>query len=225
MLKFKCFIEGVAEKMPIIPTKEHSFEWFQKAREFYSQNKHLDFQTTRCPGIASIFTKGWIQKSYQDFVIKTNGDEESFAWESEIDQHIEVKGIFFGDYVSFHSADQLADFKKFPPGTLKTMIKIHSPWFVEIPKGYSLLVMPVPYSDESRFTAATGILKGNQFLNVQLYWHCLNSTEVVKAGTPLNQMLLIKDDVIAYDIETIEDASDYLREKWNLDAYRLRETL
>ena len=44
MLKFKCFIEGVAEKMPIIPTKEHSFEWFQKAREFYSENKHLKLQ-------------------------------------------------------------------------------------------------------------------------------------------------------------------------------------
>lgn len=218
MLKFKCFMEGVAEKMPIIPTKEHSFEWFQKAREFYSQNKHLEFQTTKCPGITSIFNKGWIHKTYKDFVIKTNGDEVSFVWGSEINQ---IEKRFIGDYITFHSTDQLSDFYEFPPGTLKTILNIHSPWFVEIPKGYSLLMMPVPYNDESRFTAATGILKGNQFLNVQLYWHCLNSTEVVKAGTPLNQMLLIKDDVIAYDIETIEDVESYLKENFKSKHYIL----
>ena len=98
---------------------------------------------------------------------------------------------------------------------LETVIKIQTPWFVEVPKGYSLLLMPLPYSDDKRFTAAMGLLRGNQPLNVQVFWHCLNSEEIIPAGTPLNQMILIKDQSVGYEINYEPNSAKFITEKFD----------
>ena len=106
-------------------------------------------------------------------------------------------------------------FQEKTPNTLETVIKIQTPWFVEVPKGYSLLMMPLPYSDDKRFTAATGLLRGNQPLNVQVFWHCLNSEEIIPAGTPLNQMILIKDQSVGYEINYEPNSAKFITEKFD----------
>lgn len=219
MIKFKCFLDNVANDMPIVHTKDIDFDWIQRAKEYYSTTNRSS-KTTSCPGIFSIVKAGWIHRSYQDIKIQTNGDGYTFNWETRIDQKETKNGKYIQDYVSYHDAGLLSDFYNLGHNTLKTVIKIQSPWFVEIPKGYSLLLMPVAYSDDNRFTAASGLLKGNQFLNVQLYWHRLNSTEMIAKGTPLNQMLLIQDETVYHEIETVEDVGLYLKENFNyFDKY------
>ena len=66
-----------------------------------------------------------------------------------------------------------------------------------IPKGYTLMSMPIPYPDSHVFTAAIGFLDGDygpNFLNVQLFWHELNGEVFIPAGTPLCQYILIKKE-------------------------------
>ena len=101
--------------------------------------------------------------------------------------------------------NMLEKFKKFEKNTLTTIIKIQSPWYVTIPDGYSLLSMPVPYNDDSRFTAATGLLKGSNYLNIQLYWHRINSKEKIEKGTPLCYYLVMKDEIFTEEISEIND--------------------
>jgi hypothetical protein len=72
--------------------------------------------------------------------------------------------------------------------------------------------MPVPYNDDNRFTAATGILKTNNFWNVQLYWHARPGKHIIKAGTPIGQMIAIKNDTVDSEIEIVEDARSFLKE-------------
>ena len=210
-------MDGVAENMPIIPIKQYHFEWIERAKQFYAVNDY-SVKTTKCPGILSILNKGWIQRSYQDILIETKGDNRDFNWKTPIDQATTKNGCAIGDYIHWHYQEQFDAFHPVRPGTLQTILKINSPWFVEVPKGYSLLMMPVPYNDDNRFTAATGLLRGNNFLNVQLFWHCTNSVERIPAGTPLNHMILIKDDTVDYHIETIDNAMKYLKE--NCDQYK-----
>ena len=109
-------------------------------------------------------------------------------------------GDLLGDYISSHSKEQLQKFKPFLENTLHAIVKINSPWVVYIPDGYSLLSMPIPYNDDVRFTAATGFVKKMSFCNVQLYWHKLNSKELIKKGTPLCQYILVKDEEIDFEI-------------------------
>jgi hypothetical protein len=68
--------------------------------------------------------------------------------------------------------------------------------------------MPVSYNDDTRFTAATGILTYNNHLNIQLYWHCLDSTEVIKKGTPLCQYILLKNENVNFEIKDLQSLEE-----------------
>ena len=75
--------------------------------------------------------------------------------------------------------------------------------------------MPIPYNDETRFVAATGLVKNKSWLNVQLFWNRINSKEIIKKGTPLCQYVLIKDNSVDYIIENVtqKDAQYHLRNR------------
>ena len=190
---FKSFIPNI--KFSLEKNKPINFFWFQRAYQDYKKNfKSMAMHTVRCPGINSIIKTGWIQKTYQDITITTNGDQTDFTWESEINQKNTEYGDVIGDYVHCHPPDQLDKFRPMDENTLKTIIKIQSPWIVYVPKGYRLLSMPVAYNDTNAFTAATGLLgEGIEALNVQLYWHNLHGETFIKKGTPICQYILIKD--------------------------------
>lgn len=216
MLKFKCFIKDVAKEMPIIPTSQHNFKWVNEAREFYKTANH-ERKTTSCPGIFSLLRTGWIHRSYMDIRVETYHDGLSYNTMTSYDQSrlAGEAAKFCGQYMGFHDSTQL-EWVDLAEGTARTMLKIQSPWFVEIPKGYSLLMMPIPYADDARFTAAHGLLKGNNYLNVQLFWNQKEGVEIIKKGTPLNQMVLIKDEPDDYEIETIESGAvdAYMKENY-----------
>ena len=77
------------------------------------------------------------------------------------------------------------------------LIKINTPWAVKVPRGYSMMLMPVAYADESRFTVMSGLIQSDlpaAPINVQMRWHVKEGKELIKAGTPLAQLILIKDD-------------------------------
>jgi hypothetical protein len=223
-IKFRCAIPEVLKSMPIKRCKPSDFNWFKKAIADLKNNKHLytdpinNGHTGKCPGIISVLSTGWIHRAYQEFVIKTDGTGSSFEWRSEIDQKRLKYGFMFQDYVHFHTPEQLDKYRPMDKNTLKTVIKIHSPWSVVIPEGYSLLSTAVPFNDDTRFTAATGILKGTIPLNIQLFWHRTNSLEVVKKGTPLCYYLLIKDEQIEDELVEITD-TEAVMTRYNMDNF------
>lgn len=198
------------ERESLVRASKVSFNWINSLRNFLDKKFPIEQfpkyppRTTKCPGIFSIMGTGWITKSYVDFAIKTNGDGETFIAKLRENIHSFNNSRHLDNYVGNHPAEQLLQFKPHQTPTLKTVLKVHCPWMVDIPDGYSLLMMPIPYADENRFTAAVGLLRGVQPLNIQLYWHCLNSEELIQAGTPLNQMILIKDESMEYSIELLE---------------------
>ena len=213
MIKFHCVLPDVIKEMPIIPTAQHQYDWILKARDYYNLiGTQAKTKTTKCPGIFSVLGSGWIHRTYQEITIQTFGDNVTYAWGTPYNQKDGLHGKFIGDYVCDHPPDQLKSFKDFPLNTLHTVLKIQTPWLVTIPKGYSLLMMPIPYNDDVRFTAATGLLRGTNFLNVQLFWHCLNSREIIKQGTPINQMLLVKDEKLEHVIEAVQDPEQFFKD-------------
>jgi len=208
-LKFYTFIPELIVDMPITKATHKDFEWVKKAYEDYRENSNMKSHTSKCPGILSIMNMGYIQKTYQDITIMPSGD--GFYWKISINQAALKFGDVISNYVSEHTPEQLYKFKKFPKNTLPTILKIQSPWFVEIPEGYSLLSMPIPYNDNVTFTAATGILRGNNFCNVQVYVHSLNEEIFIPKGTPLCQYILIKDEPDTCELKVIESRDQFLK--------------
>lgn len=198
-VEFCCLIGGVDKVMPVVRARDLEHAWVNSVRTAYAeQRKQPDFGMTRslhtakCPGIFSLMRHGWVVRTWQDIVIETNGDKNSFSWTTPIDQ----KALPFGsDYVGFHDAHSLADhMQDWPDNALRVALKINSPWMARIPKGYYLLEMPVAYGDESRFTTLPGFFDcdhGPAPLSQQLLWHVLEGKTLIKAGTPLAQYVLV----------------------------------
>ena len=209
-IEFISLNPALTQLMPIEPAKKVNRDWLKKA--IFDLKKQLKDDPTpknfitnvsKCPGIIGVMKNGWIQKSWMDLFITTNGDGTTFKWTSAIDQ----KGQNFGhdlndDYLSWHPPELYCNYNP-NKNTLRSIVKICSPWLVYIPKGYYLISMPIPYSDRQEFTAAIGLLDpddGPNFLNVQLFWHELEKEVFIPAGTPLQQYFLIKKETIDFSI-------------------------
>ena len=193
---FQATLPGIETVMPIIPASSYKPKWLATARSKYSEKlagqQLIDRRYAsvhRCPGIIDLMNSGWIVRAWQDFTIETNGDGGSFKWNASIDS----KDYIGNDDIGHMLGHALTDYLPKRIDTLSTVIKFNSPWLVTVPKGWSLLYMPMLYSDDGRFTSCPGILDTeiDKMLNIQLFWHKLNSIEVIKAGTPLAHLVLM----------------------------------
>jgi len=164
----------------------------------------------QCPGIIQYMQRGYIIKAWQDIHIQTDEFGDDFTWETATSRHeiltnhqyeknsnIDPKVISEQVEAELQSFPQNQFFDFFPrKNTLKEVLKINTPWFVKLPKGYGALVLPIFYDNEERFTTIPGILLTDYLekLNVQLYWHNLGpeNNSVIKAGTPLAKIIPIK---------------------------------
>jgi hypothetical protein len=215
-IEFQCLVEGVDRIMPITSAKDSMPTWVYSAREdFINSRQTHDYRFTKqshiakCPGIFSLMRKGWILKTWQDIVIETNGNLDSFSWSTPINQKATSVGV---DYVDFHSSVNFRNYmQNWPKDTLNCIIKIQSPWVAKIPKGHYLLELPVPYADENRFTTLSGVFDcdhGPAPLNQQLQWHVTNGKTLIKAGTPLAHYLLLDKKDVDFINTVKQDKSD-----------------
>jgi hypothetical protein len=151
--------------------------------------------TAKCPGVYNYVRHGWVMTTWQDFVIETNGDSETFLWTTPVDQARRATVPTVGDMIEGHSKQQYADYIGGTiPNSLSTVIKINTPWRCIVPKGYYLEEGPLPYTSEKRFTTVPGYFdreSGVAQMNVQILWHVMKGKTLIKAGTPIAHYRLI----------------------------------
>jgi hypothetical protein len=208
-LNFYCSLPEVMDRYPIIPAKNFRPQWARDSAVAYKEfvkNSPVNVRTTgtvKCPGIRDISSKGFILQSWFDFSILTtdNPIEFQYALPQGLDKHLKDLG-FKKDLIEWFSGDVPQVTIPLANNNLQTLLKIITPWAVSIPKGWSLLIMPIPYPDEPEFTATHGILGQGDFyeINPILKWHKRPGELLVKAGTPLCQLIPIKDNTIEYEI-------------------------
>lgn len=220
-IEFIAKIPGIQAIHPPQPTSQLSLPWVADSKKFAEHamqdyNRPQHGATHKCSGITKLHQQGWILTTWHDLYIETNGDGEGFGWKlpSGINpQTVPTQPIgmfvpeFYGAYPSV----------KFAAPTLKTIIKIHLPWTFRITRGWGLLMLPLTYTGETRFTSAIGIINPriSRDLNPILYWHVLKGQTVLKAGTPLCQVIPIPLD--SPFITTIREMTP---EETRLDKFR-----
>jgi hypothetical protein len=209
------------ECYPIIKAKSLRPAWYsQEVREYasrrdaVSESNDTDVVTSvaRCPGITKLLNEGWIVTTHQDIYLEI--DKDMFGWATPIDD----KENKDHNFVSWHNA---STFKNNPNLAKKIpILKILTPWFIKIPKGFNLFQLPVPYSEETRFYSASGIFErafGYCEVNIQLFWQAGSGKFLIPAGTPLAQLILIKENKV--------DAINRLATKEDLDALKLQQRI
>lgn len=208
-VEFFSLIPEVARLAPIVPANSFRPNWLVEATKEYSDLKrHDNFgkkevqHTAMCPGIFNLVKHGWIMTTWQDLIITTNGDKQTFKWSSAMDQSQLNGGKVAGESIGWHPKEQLADYQGGWEDSLNCVLKIQTPWRCVVPKGYYLLENSVPYSDDTRFTTLPGFYSreyGVAQMNIQLKWHVLDGETLVKAGTPIAHYMLIPKT--QYDME------------------------
>lgn len=207
-IRFYSLESGVVTLYPIVKSSSVKRQ-FMTAEQIGDMPETLS--SKNCPGIKKIISTGWIVPAPADFTINTVGDGVTFEWNepyrfTKINQGMD-------SYVSGHTRSQTEPLLDDPENTLKTTIKIETPWRIEASDDVLFLLMPVTYNNESRFQAATGILdpKYGHLINVQLFWKVLEGRTLVRAGTPLCQIIPISRKALSsssYDV-TIDVANDH----------------
>jgi len=208
--KFHSVIPGAKEMHPIIPSKMHSPSWVKSVIDAYKfkTSKLLNYGpqfagTGKCPGIIELGKIGWIVTSWFDFIIKTDGKRQCL-W--SVPSTFPSCMPHTGEPIKFIDMSLPEHKVPVPPHSMDLLVKLFMPWTVDIPKGWNLLMLPVNYADDTRFQCSTGILKPGSFVEVnpQLFWNVIHGEELVKAGTPLCQLIPIPDTSYKADFEMVD---------------------
>lgn len=204
-IEFFSLIPEVAAVAPIVYSHNFRPEFMQRAvLDLAIRKRQEDYgsyklhSTAKCPGVYNYYTHGWVMTTYQDIVITTNGDGESFTWETPMAASNFTNEELVGEYVSNHPPGQYADLMGDMKGTLRNVLKLQTPWRCVVPEGYYLLEEPMPYTTDKRFTTISGFYNneyGVSSLNVQLLWHVMEGRTVIKAGTPIAHYMLVPKDL------------------------------
>lgn len=194
-VEFLALYPHLQDTYPIYPAKDLTLPWIKESQTSLSNTSIIQKITKKkvhkCAGIRDFHNKGWIIPAWHDFIIETNGDGESFR--SHVPSDYLNKVLNGARPISSFGASQYGSLPSsgLPQNTLMGIVKLSMPWVFRITPGWGLMMCPLEYTKEHRFTSAIGIIDPNVTpqLNVILYWHILNGATSIKAGTPLCRLL------------------------------------
>ena len=201
-VRFTNLIPGVADIHPILPSERCKFQWFSDCN---SAMANSDSKTSKCPGIVDLMQRGFIVTAPFDFYITAQG-KEKFEWKLAVDPNSLVD-IKVGNYVSYHSKEQLHQFSPGRTDSMDIILKVNTYWNLVASENLVFLQMPIPYPNHNIFSAVPGLIDSNKYhsLIIQLEWHRVEGTELIKAGTPLCQLIPIERHLVVDN--TVEDAN------------------
>jgi len=193
-IKFICSMQAVKDTMPIVRSGQIPRPWIKKvARQHgYDDGDGRNRSSSRCPGIIDVMREGFVIRAWCDITIVIDGDNFTWKIPHEINgpagNNVEV-------ITAHHDFNLFQHLENLPRHSFNHVLKINTPWYIDIPKGYKLLQIPVTYVDQNTFTSFIGMMEydlGLHSLNIPFVLHKNRGEVTIKAGTPLAQLIPIK---------------------------------
>jgi len=212
-LKFYSEFPAITDNFPIYPAKKYKRAWVKDCANAYQKykkvvdNRASVITTAKCPGIREISESGYIVTTWCDFTIETYSNKPydyDVYYPTGIDKFLKEINYNKSIVSDFNMKDSPV---KIPTGNnFKRILKVWSPWTIDIPKNWELMFVPVQYEDDPKFTALSGKMSGLATdLNIHLLWHETNGRVHIPAGTPLCQLIPIKKESIESEFLTLND--------------------
>jgi hypothetical protein len=201
-------------------------DWFkalpQKAFNPVLQDDQLTVK--KCPPFIDAMTSGFLLPLAADLKVE-NGE---FSWDRDVPAG--ELNCYGRSPIDFHDGTQVAGTPLFDDD--RFIIKFNNYWTVELPPGYSLLVMHPINRHDLPFMTLTGLVDADRyvdnFIHFPARWRDPDFNGILPAGTPVAQCLPLKRDRWTAQFGTITgEAATRLREttdaiKSDYDVYRRR---
>jgi len=151
-IKFYCQLDQVVENYPVLDQSVKKFTWRNRLAQLLRGQKNTN-TVYKCPGIYNLLNNGYILPNWFDFSIKPCNDEYKFEYSipMQLQNYLQNKK-FSKEPIGWFSGDDIAYSVPVPHGSMKTLIKINTPWCVELPKDLDLLITSIPYNDNTFFS-------------------------------------------------------------------------
>lgn len=200
---------GLNDLFPIIAAADYRPNWVKSMRAAYKEKyKAADgdrfTHVYRCPGIYDVMKTGFVVRMPWDVMIETYGDGKNFKWTLP---STDLQYVMKTTFVAGHSGSG-ADIIPNKEHSLQTIIKFNTPWYVIVPKDIKFLVIPIPYPDSHEFESVHGLLDPSisAEINFQIRWNKLNGKHIIRAGTPMCQLIPLSTE--KFELE-VRDATDH----------------
>jgi len=178
-ITFSCR-KGLYGKIPEPqPASEFIPEWY-KGLEFSYDEDRQGRNVKWCMSFLDAMTKGWIVPVPYDVQVISEPGEQKIAMECK-DPEMSIDS---------HSPEQLGDENN--PMLPLPIIKFNTPWWVETPKGVSVLVTKPLNRHEPRFQPFSGVIDSDNKrlrINAPSLWTDMGFEGTVEKGTPLVQVI------------------------------------
>jgi len=178
----------------------------------------------KCPPFIDAMTSGFLLPLVADLRVE-NGE---FSWDRDVPAG--ELNCYGRSPIDFHDGTQVAGTPLFDDD--RFIIKFNNYWTVELPPGYSLLVMHPINRHDLPFMTLTGLVDADRyvdnFIHFPARWRDPDFNGILPAGTPVAQCLPLKRDRWTAQFGTITgEAATRLREttdaiKSDYDVYRRR---
>jgi len=201
-VEFFCEEEDYGVIPEPYPARKLIPDWY-KALPPKLEKKDLLRNSTikRCAPFLDAMTVGWIIPLAADVEIITNSDASG----------LDYKWIFHKTMIENHNPDQISTSKCPHHSAPKPPLKFLNYIYIKMPPGYSALFVPPLNRPDPRFTCISGLVDDGymgtddlSYINFPFFFNIPSYTGIIKAGTPLVQLIPIKRDHVLEQSRKIE---------------------
>ena len=184
----------LGQAWPIQPIINFKPDWYKNLGRTYQHHSSQGMKThptaKSCPGIFDYMRAGYIVPMWCDIQFKFS-EENNKRCDIAVTETI-YKNV--PNLVRQHEYQQVKD-APFLEGGCSTLVKLNSPWYVNVPKGVSLLIASPFYHINNDFTVIPGIIDAdlehlpNKEVNCFIKLNKPNVTIKLNQGQPLLQII------------------------------------
>jgi len=171
----------------------------------------------KCMPLIDAFGAGWIIPLCADVNIRTSKDN-SFLEIGPNPDNLPVSEL--------HVIEQVGG-KGNWPGDNAPPLKFINHWLIKTNPGWSCLIIPPINHFDKRFTCLGAVVDTDTydtFINFPAVWHILNHDNLIKAGTPLVQVIPFKRKTLDYEPQIRPMTSNELSKQEKLSIIQSTRT-
>ena len=201
---------------PIVPALRALPQWYKDKKRAplntlpYAESDRGTIKA--CPAMLDSMSQGYILPLWTDLYVEPTQNPESGATMPKFTWAGDMKGPNSIPLMTLFSSEAT---KGLPNADNLSSFKLHSPWILKTPKGYSTLFIAPLNNKDIMFEAISGVIHTDVFttyINVPFIWTGPpDFTGVIKKGTPLVQMIPFKRDSFEHELGFISSEDEQER--------------
>jgi hypothetical protein len=186
-IQFLCEPEDEGVIPAPYPARKLIPDWYRHLPQRIDNLTKLENSTVkRCAPVLDAFCMGWIIPLAADVEFCSNEDASGVTWKTN----------YYREIISTHAPQQVSSNTAPHPELPKPPLKWLNYWHIKLAPGYSALFTPPLNRADHRFECFSGVVDAGyeEFINFPFWFKQPNYTGIIKQGTPLVQVIVVKKE-------------------------------